>query len=81
MAANREAQGLQIALIVFVMCTIVLGLMTFVFFNQSNEAMIDEKSRCRSDTLYLGKALVCFWTEEMSQRVESAHASSCRLFI
>jgi hypothetical protein len=38
MAANREAQGLQIALIVFVMCTVVLGLMTFVFFNQSNEA-------------------------------------------
>jgi len=48
MAANREAQGLQIALIVFVMCTIVLGLMTFVFFNQSNEAEIARAAAVKS---------------------------------
>lgn len=34
----RENQGLQIALIVFVMLTLILGVTTFVFYRQSDEA-------------------------------------------
>ncbi|MBN2475361.1 MAG: hypothetical protein JXB62_12185 [Pirellulales bacterium] len=34
----RENQGLQIALIVFVMLTIILGVTTFIFYGQYNEA-------------------------------------------
>lgn len=60
MAANREAQGLQIALIVFVMCTVVLGLMTFVFFNQSNEAALATaaaKKEAQDNKRFFDKAL------------------------
>lgn len=38
----RENQGLQIALIIFVMLTILLGVMTFMFFRQYQEAAIKE---------------------------------------
>ena len=38
----RENQGLQIALIIFVMLTIVLGVTTFIFFRQYDEASIAE---------------------------------------
>ncbi|MFH1266474.1 MAG: hypothetical protein ABIK89_12165, partial [Planctomycetota bacterium] len=34
----RENQGLQIALIIFVMLTIILGVTTFIFFRQYEEA-------------------------------------------
>ena len=36
----RENQGLQIALIIFVMLTILLGVMTFMFFRQYQEAAV-----------------------------------------
>jgi hypothetical protein len=39
----RENQGLQIALIIFVMLTIVLGVTTYLFFRQSEEADIKAK--------------------------------------
>jgi len=38
----RENQGLQIALIIFVMLTIVLGVTTFIFFRQYDEASVAE---------------------------------------
>jgi len=34
----RESQGLQIALVIFVMLTIVLGVTTFIFYRQATEA-------------------------------------------
>ncbi len=37
----RENQGLQIALIIFVMLTIILGVTTFIFFRQYDEATIE----------------------------------------
>lgn len=40
----RENQGLQIALIVFVMLTIILGVTTYLFFRQYEEADIKAKS-------------------------------------
>jgi hypothetical protein len=39
----RENQGLQIALIIFVMLTIILGVTTFIFFRQYEEA--DQKAQ------------------------------------
>ncbi len=36
--ANRESQGLQIALILFVMVSVVLAVLTFVFYRSSEEA-------------------------------------------
>ncbi len=36
----RENQGLQIGLIIFVMLTIVLGVTTYLFFRQYEEATI-----------------------------------------
>ena len=36
----RENQGLQIALIIFVMLTIILGVTTFIFYRQYEEAAI-----------------------------------------
>jgi hypothetical protein len=36
--ANRESQGLQISLILFVMVSVVLAVMTFVFYRSSQEA-------------------------------------------
>ena len=35
--ASRESQGLQIALIIFVMVTVVLAVMTFVFYRKQEE--------------------------------------------
>jgi hypothetical protein len=40
----RENQGLQIALIIFVMLTIILGVTTFIFFNQYQEATVAAKT-------------------------------------
>jgi hypothetical protein len=40
----RENQGLQIALIVFVMLTIILGVTTYLFFQQYGEADLKAKS-------------------------------------
>lgn len=39
--AKRESQGLQIALILFVMITVVLAVTTFVFFRKSEEMAAD----------------------------------------
>ena len=41
----RESQGLQIALIIFVMLTVVLGVMTFMFQSKYNE----EKKRAENN--------------------------------
>jgi hypothetical protein len=41
----RENQGLQIALIIFVMLTIVLGVTTFIFFRQHDEAVVELKKK------------------------------------
>lgn len=43
----RENQGLQIALIVFVMLTIILGVTTFIFYRQYEET--DQKARTAQD--------------------------------
>ena len=40
----RENQGLQIALIIFVMLTIILGVTTYLFFRQYEEADIKAKN-------------------------------------
>lgn len=40
----RENQGLQIALIVFVMLTIILGVTTFIFYGRYDEALIKAKT-------------------------------------
>ncbi len=40
----RENQGLQIALIIFVMLTIVLGVTTFIFFRNYDEAKAEAKA-------------------------------------
>ncbi len=42
--AARENQGLQIALIIFVMLTIVLSVTTFMFFRKLEEAELKEKA-------------------------------------
>lgn len=42
--ASRENQGLQIALIIFVMITVALGVTTYVFYDQSVKAAHTEKS-------------------------------------
>jgi hypothetical protein len=51
--ASSENQGLQIALIIFVMLTIILSVTTFVFFRQYEEASIksaaDSKAKTESD--------------------------------
>ena len=53
--AKRESQGLQIALILFVMITVVLALTTFVFYRQTEEmaAKVDaaEKAKETADEL------------------------------
>jgi len=51
----RENQGLQIALIIFVMLTILLGVMTFMFFRQYQEATTkfmaaDQKAKEQEET-------------------------------
>jgi hypothetical protein len=52
--AARENQGLQIALIIFVMLTIVLAVTTYVFFSSSQEyqkkAEAADKARAESET-------------------------------
>jgi hypothetical protein len=52
--ASSENQGLQIALIIFVMLTIILSVTTFVFFRQADEATIrsiaDSKKATDADT-------------------------------
>jgi hypothetical protein len=46
----RENQGLQIALIIFVMLTIVLGVTTFIFFRKYDEAVLKAKdSEAKAD--------------------------------
>jgi len=46
----RENQGLQIALIVFVMLTIILGVTTFIFFRQYEEADAKAKAHQKEAT-------------------------------
>lgn len=46
----RENQGLQIALIIFVMLTIVLGVTTFIFFRRYDETMADAKAKTEQAT-------------------------------
>ena len=40
----RENQGLQIALIIFVMLTVVMSVMTFVYFRKFTEAEDKQKT-------------------------------------
>ena len=42
--AARENQGLQIALILFVMVTIGLAVSTFVFYKKSQEAIQEKRT-------------------------------------
>jgi len=52
----RENQGLQIALIIFVMLTIVLGITTFVFFRQYQDADLaanEAQQKAREDSAAL----------------------------
>ena len=42
--AKRESQGLQIALILFVMVTVVLAVTTFVFYRKTEEAVQKKKA-------------------------------------
>ena len=42
--ASRESQGLQVALILFVMVTVVLAITTFVYFRKSEEKIKEAKS-------------------------------------
>ncbi len=54
--ANREHQGLQIALIIFVMLTIILSVTTFMFFNNSQEEHI-QRVKAESTAATLDKDL------------------------
>ena len=47
--ASRENQGLQIALILFVMVTVVLGVTTYMYFRKSEEK-IKEAAAARAET-------------------------------
>ena len=47
--ASRESQGLQIALILFVMVTVVLGVTTYMSFRRSEEK-IKEAAAARAET-------------------------------
>jgi hypothetical protein len=42
--ASRESQGLQVALILFVMVTVVLAITTYVYFRKSEEKLKEAKS-------------------------------------
>ena len=55
--AARDNQGLQIALIIFVMLTIVLSVTTFMFFRKFEEAEIKEKSATAKTAESLKKEL------------------------
>ena len=46
----RENQGLQIALIVFVMLTLILGVTTYLFFRQYEEATLRETTKANQLT-------------------------------
>jgi len=46
----RENQGLQIALIVFVMLTLILGVTTFMFYRQSDEAKQKEAAAIKAES-------------------------------
>ncbi|HUY32137.1 MAG TPA: hypothetical protein VMV69_05105 [Pirellulales bacterium] len=48
--ASSENQGLQIALIIFVMLTIILSVTTFVFFRQADEATIRSSADSKKAT-------------------------------
>ncbi|MGA2033071.1 MAG: hypothetical protein ABSG68_12500 [Thermoguttaceae bacterium] len=52
----RENQGLQIALIIFVMLTIVLGVTTFVGFNKYGEALKNAKDNSETATNEMRRA-------------------------
>ena len=49
--AKREGQGLQIAVIIFAMLTIILAITTYVFFAQSQTAQkdLDSKNKALAD--------------------------------
>ena len=52
----RENQGLQIALIVFVMLTIILGVTTFIFYRQYEEAAIKAEKAQQDSVTSTSKA-------------------------
>ena len=63
----RENQGLQIALIIFVMLTIILGVTTFLFFRtaeQTNEQLRDVAKKCEGRRRRRGRN----WTSASSTR-------------
>ncbi len=62
--AKRESQGLQIALILFVMITVVLAVTTFVFYRKTEEAVQKKKAaeaaklaadQARDDQIYFNQ--------------------------
>jgi len=52
----RENQGLQIALIIFVMLTLILGVTSFLFFKQAEDAKIQAKTNLQRATEQESKA-------------------------
>ncbi len=60
---KRETPGLQVALIIFVMLTIVLGVTSFIFFSQYREAVLAAKASQQQSQEHLAEV------QAMSQQV------------
>lgn len=78
--AKRESQGLQIALILFVMITVVLAVTTFVFFRKAEENVA--KAKAADDAKKTAEALVdqqSFWNSYFKHIVGSKTLSEAEL--
>lgn len=78
--AKRESQGLQIALILFVMITVVLAVTTWVFFRKAEENLAKAKSA--EDAKKTAEALVdqqSFWNSYFKHIVGSKTLSEAEL--
>ena len=75
----RENQGLQIALIVFVMLTLILGVTTFVFYRQWDQekgkavAADQEKSKVAKDLTAAQEDLLQFFSGLIDQVEQGAN--------
>ena len=78
--AKRESQGLQIALILFVMITVVLAVTTFVFFRKAEqmagEVAAAKKAKATSDDLVNQQS---FWNSYFKHIVGSKTLSEAEL--
>ncbi|MCA9124182.1 MAG: hypothetical protein H6822_20130 [Planctomycetaceae bacterium] len=78
--AKRESQGLQIALILFVMITVVLAVTTFVFFRKAEENLA--KAKAAETAKQSAEALVdqqSFWNSYFKHIVGSKTLSEAEL--